>query len=70
MIKLYTTKICPKCIIVKKKLNEKGINFIECMDFEEMTNLNIKSVPVMNINYTLLNFNEIIEYLNKLERTD
>ncbi len=52
---LYSTG-CPKCSVLKSKLNNNGINFTECNDVEKMLSLGIKEVPVLSIDGTLFNF--------------
>ena len=49
MITIYTTQTCPKCKILKKKLQEKGIEYKEFNDEDEMQRMGILSVPVMDV---------------------
>lgn len=64
MIKLYTTG-CPKCKVLKKKLDEKGIPYTVCSDINEMMEKQINSVPVLEVEGSLLLFNEAIMWANK-----
>ena len=41
---LYTTH-CPRCKILKQKLNNSNIEYQECDDIDKMISLNISSVP-------------------------
>ena len=63
MIKLYTTE-CPKCKVLKKKLDEKGIPYTVCSDINEMMEKQINSVPVLEVEERLLQFSEAIEWAN------
>lgn len=65
MIRIYTTTTCPKCRILKIKLAEKGIDYDECMDEEEMHRLDIMSVPVLSVDGRLLDFTEAIKYISE-----
>lgn len=63
MIKLYTTG-CPKCKVLKKKLDEKGLSYVECADTDEMVSKGIISVPVLEVEERLLQFSEAVEWAN------
>lgn len=63
---LYSTG-CPRCKILKKKLDESGIEYTENKNVDEMLSLGISEVPVLDINGKLLNFNSSIEWLSKRE---
>ena len=70
---VYSTPTCPKCKILKVKLERKGILFVECQDVEIMESLNITGVPVLGIqgdnpdDFTLIRdfaeINKIVESL-------
>ena len=50
---LYSTG-CPKCKVLKSKLEEKNIEFVENNSVEEMTGLGITQVPVLFVGGVLL----------------
>ncbi len=63
---LYTTG-CPKCRILEKKLNDKGIKFVACNDVSKMKELHISSVPVLQVqDGKLLGYFEAVKYVNSL----
>lgn len=63
---LYTTH-CPKCQVLKTKLQEKGFDHKEVTDIEEFTRLGIETVPVLELeDGRLLNFKEAIDYISDL----
>ncbi|MER1999465.1 MAG: glutaredoxin family protein [Lysinibacillus sp.] len=60
-MKLYTKTICPKCLWVKSELMEAGIVF-ETVNidhnqdaFEKLTSANILTVPVLEVDGSLIN---------------
>lgn len=67
-ITIYTTH-CPRCEVLKKKLEQKGITWYNEIDsMEIMNDLGIKSVPMMSINDgELMNFEEAIKWINSVE---
>lgn len=64
---LYTTH-CPKCGVLKRKLDEYGVIYTEVDDVDELQRLNIVSIPVLCINGTQLNFTESIRMLIAVPR--
>ena len=65
MITIYTTQTCPKGKILKKKLQEKGIEYKEFSDEDEMQRMGILSVPVMDVDGEQLDFPAAIKYVNE-----
>lgn len=63
---LYSTG-CPRCTVLKRKLDEKGVVYQEIEDVDEMMKLDIMEVPVLYIGGVLMNFTEAIEWVNGLE---
>jgi glutaredoxin len=64
MIILYTTG-CPKCKVLKQKMDSKNIKYSECSDVSEMESLGIKQVPVLKIDNDLLPFKEAVDWINR-----
>lgn len=60
---LYSTG-CPKCKVLKKKLDSKNIKYTENNDTTEMTKLGITQVPVLSINGELFPFVKANEWVN------
>ena len=65
MITIFTTATCPKCKILKKKMDEKGMVYEECADEEQLQQMGILSVPVLSIDGKLMDFPEAIQYVNE-----
>ena len=64
-IVLYSTG-CPRCSILKKKLAEKNIKYIENTSVDDMLALGITEVPVLSIDGKLIQFGEAVSMLNNL----
>lgn len=61
---LYSTG-CPKCKVLKKKLEDKNVDYTENNDIEKMTELGIMQVPVLSINNELMSFTQAVEWINR-----
>ena len=46
---VYSTPTCPKCKVLKTKLDKKGILYTENQDIDKMNELGIMSVPYLQI---------------------
>lgn len=62
---LYSTG-CPKCNVLKAKLKQKNVDYVENNNVDEMQKMGITTVPMLMINADLLNFTEAVEYINGL----
>lgn len=62
---LYSTN-CPKCKILKSKLDEKKIEYEICTDTELMLNKGFKTVPMLEINSKIYNFTEALNYIKEI----
>lgn len=49
MVKIYTTNTCPRCKVLKIKMDEKGIPYESITDIKEIQKLGIMSVPYMQV---------------------
>lgn len=61
---LYSTG-CPRCNVLKKKLNEKGIDYTENNSVDEMVSMGIMEVPVLSVDGKLLDFSEAVKWVNE-----
>ena len=67
MITIYSKEGCPKCRVLKMKLEQKGLEYAECQDTAEMLKMGLKSLPVMMcVDGQLLKFEEAVKYVNSL----
>lgn len=60
---LYSTG-CPRCKVLKAKLAQKGIEYIENNSVEDMKSMGISEVPMLDIGDGLMNFTEAIQWVN------
>lgn len=60
---LYSTH-CPKCNILKRKLDEKQIAYEENNDTGTMIELGIMSAPVLLVAGKLLQFSAAVDWVN------
>lgn len=64
MITLYSTG-CPKCQILKKKLDTKGINYTIITDVNAMLAKGLNLMPILQVNEQLLDFAAAVDWVNK-----
>jgi len=57
---LYSTG-CPKCKVLKKKLDEAGLQYTENNSVDEMLGLGITEVPMLSIDGKLYNFIQAVK---------
>jgi glutaredoxin len=62
---LYSTG-CPKCKVLKAKLDQKDLTYDIETDIEKMKELNILSVPVLKVDDKFLQFKDAIDWVNSL----
>ena len=64
MFTLYSTG-CPKCKVLKMKLDQKGIDYTECNDTDKMQELGISTVPMLQEDDgPIMSFTEAVSYIN------
>lgn len=63
-IVLYSTG-CPKCNVLKKKLDAKSIVYTEENSVDKMLAMGINQVPVLSVDDELLAFVQANEWINK-----
>jgi len=56
---------CPRCRVLKEKLENKDIEFTEVNDVDEMLKLNIMSAPMLKVNDDLLDFKRANDWINE-----
>ena len=60
---LYSTG-CPRCNILKKKLDAKNIPFAEFTDKEQMIAMGFDDVPILSVDDKLMNFAAANEWVD------
>ena len=61
---LYSTG-CPKCKVLKEKLDNLHIEYTICDDVDLMISKGFMSVPVLEIENKIMTFNEAIKWLKE-----
>lgn len=62
---LYSTG-CPKCVILEKKLEQKGIEYTVNNDIDLMTQKGFMSLPMLDVDGKELEFGEAVRWLNEV----
>lgn len=65
MITLFTTD-CPRCRVLEKKLQAKGIDFTENHDVTEVVEHGFISAPVLKVDGKYMDFAKANQYINTL----
>ena len=63
-VTLYSTN-CPKCNILKAKLNAKGVEFTENNDINLMISKGFTSSPMLEVDETIMNFTNANKWINE-----
>lgn len=66
---LYSTH-CPKCSVLEKKLKQKNISYEEVNDIEIMKEKGYLSVPVLEVDGTIMDFKTAFNYVESLRLED
>lgn len=62
---LYTTG-CPRCKIIEKKLELKGIKFKTNTDEDEMVAIGLTEAPSLCVGGELLGFSDAVAWINSI----
>ena len=55
---------CPKCKVLKIKLEKENLNFTESEDAELLEKLGFKSYPVLKVGDKFMNFADAFKWIN------
>ena len=56
---------CPKCTILKKKLSQKGIEYVEVNDIQQMLDMGLQSVPWLEVDGQMMDFEQANKWINE-----
>lgn len=65
-VTFYSTH-CPRCQVLQRKLDKKGIQYNEVNDVEIMKRLGMKSAPALRVDDQLMEFAEATKWVNAQE---
>ena len=60
---LYSNN-CPRCEILKKKLDDNKINYEVVDNVDIMIDKGLSTVPVLEVNNKMLDFKDAVEWVN------
>ena len=66
-IKVYSLPNCPRCVVLRVKLNNKGYKYEEIMDEEILLQKGFTFLPMVEIDEKIYTFSETIKLLETLE---
>ena len=56
---------CPNCLRLKKKLDEKKIQYEDVTDKQLMLSLGFEEAPKLSVNGVIMNFKEAIKWIGE-----
>lgn len=62
---LYSTN-CPKCLVLEKKLAQKGIEFEIVDDKKEIMKMGYLTAPLLKVNGDVMDFKKAVDWVNSL----
>ena len=65
---LYTTN-CPKCRILKQKLEESGVDFQTIDDIESMTKRGMTTSPMLGVDDELFGFSQALIWMEERRKS-
>lgn len=57
---------CPKCKVLKQKLDDRKIEYEVSEDFDELILQNLQTIPVLKVDGEYYQFGEAIKVVNEL----
>ena len=63
-VKLYEHG-CPRCKVLKSKLDQKKIKYENITDVELMKSLGFEEAPKLSVNGIIYNFKEAVEWIGE-----
>lgn len=66
LIVLYSNG-CPRCKILKQKLDEKNINYVLVDDVDKMIAFGMSTVPVLEVDGERMMFTDAVRWVNGQE---
>ena len=61
---------CPKCRVIKSKLESKNIKFVETDDTQKLLSFGYKSYPVLKVNDKMMDFVSANAWINDRNETN
>ncbi len=64
MIVFYTTH-CPRCRVLKYKLDEKGVEYVENEDVDEMISKGYQAAPILEVDGVAMMFGDAVRWVGE-----
>lgn len=64
MVVLYTSH-CPRCEVLKKKLDKAGITYEVFDNVDEMIAMGFTTVPMLKVDDKIMNFKEAVKWIKE-----
>lgn len=61
-VTLYSTN-CPRCVVLEKKLDEKGIEYDLVTDEDVMINKGFMTAPMLEVDNEVMSFGEAVKWV-------
>ena len=61
---IFYTIDCPKCKVLKTKLDQHKIPYVENHDLDEMTSLGLRSAPALKVDGKVMKFFDAVKWVN------
>lgn len=65
MVVLYSTG-CPRCEMLEKLLNDKGITYELCTDEKEMIKKGFETVPMLEVDGEVMNYKDAVKFVQNM----
>lgn len=62
---LYTTG-CPRCEMLEKLLNDKGMKYEVCTDKDVMSGKGFETVPMLEVDGKTMNYKDAVRWVNQI----
>ena len=56
---------CPRCRVLKMKLDQKGIKYDDVTDVEVMKSKGFKEAPKLEVDGTIMDFKDAVEWIKE-----
>lgn len=61
---VFHSSHCPRCLILEKKLKEKGVQYEENNDVQVMLDKGLEMAPALEVDGKMMDFKEAIKWIN------
>ena len=62
---IFHSSHCPRCLVLEKKLKEKGIQYEENNDVQVMLNKGLEMAPALEIDGKMLDYKEAVAWIKE-----